>query len=61
MIDLSLRNQLIAELAAPIRALLLDVVIGYGATADPAASLVEACQQACAGREEQSAALRSPR
>ncbi|HAT2608499.1 TPA: acyl-CoA synthetase FdrA [Kluyvera intermedia] len=54
MIDPSLRNQLIADLAlaSDIRVLLLDVVIGYGATADPAASLVEAYQQACAGREE---------
>jgi FdrA protein len=53
MIDPSLRNQLIAELAsAQVGVLLLDVVIGYGATADPAASLVEACQRACAGREE---------
>lgn len=54
MIDPSLRNQLIAELAfaSDVRVLLLDVVIGYGATADPAASLVEAYQQACAGREE---------
>lgn len=53
MIDPSLRNQLIAGLAtAPqVRVLLLDVVIGYGATADPAASLVDAYQQACAGRD----------
>lgn len=53
MIDPSLRNQLIAGLATTpnVRVLLLDVVIGYGATADPAASLVEAYQQACAGRD----------
>ncbi|EEU2826681.1 acyl-CoA synthetase FdrA [Escherichia coli] len=33
-----------------VRVLLLDVVIGFGATADPAASLVSAWQKACAAR-----------
>ncbi|POP46864.1 acyl-CoA synthetase FdrA [Superficieibacter electus] len=53
MIDPSLRNQLIADLAfkPQVRVLLLDVVIGFGATADPAASLVDAFQRACAGRD----------
>jgi FdrA protein len=41
MIDPSLRNQLIADwVRSRVRVLLVDVVIGYGATADPAASLV---------------------
>lgn len=54
MIDPSLRNQLIAELGkdSQVGVLLLDVVIGYGATADPAESLVEACQQAWVVRGE---------
>jgi FdrA protein len=53
MIDPSLRNQLIAELGeqTQVGVLLLDVVIGYGATADPAGSLVEACRRAWALRE----------
>ncbi|MDI3359845.1 acyl-CoA synthetase FdrA [Lelliottia sp. V89_10] len=53
MIDPALRNQLISQLAATpdVRVLLLDVVIGYGATEDPATSLAQAYQQACAGRE----------
>ncbi|EHR8522851.1 acyl-CoA synthetase FdrA [Escherichia coli] len=52
MIDPTLRNQLIADLGAKpqVRVLLLDVVIGFGATADPAASLVSAWQKACAAR-----------
>lgn len=47
MIDPTLRNQLIADLGAKpqVRVLLLDVVIGFGATADPAASLVSARQK----------------
>ncbi|PLL91012.1 acyl-CoA synthetase FdrA, partial [Klebsiella michiganensis] len=54
MIDPSLRNQLIAELGeqTQVGVLLLDVVIGYGATADPAASLVEACLRAWAVRDD---------
>ena len=54
MIDPSLRNQLIAELGKEnqVGVLLLDVVIGYGATADPAESLVEACLRAWAVRDE---------
>ena len=54
MIDPSLRNQLIAELGEEnqVGVLLLDVVIGYGATADPAESLVEACLRARAVRDE---------
>lgn len=53
MIDPALRNQLIADLAfkPQVRVLLLDVVIGFGATADPAASLVEVYQRARAGRD----------
>ncbi|WP_194205326.1 acyl-CoA synthetase FdrA [Superficieibacter sp. 1612_C1] len=53
MIDPALRNQLIADLAfkPQVRVLLLDVVIGFGATADPAASLVEAYQRARGGRD----------
>lgn len=49
MIDPALRNQLIADLGAKpqVRVLLLDVVIGFGATADPAASLVSARQSLC--------------
>ncbi|MCD6870404.1 acyl-CoA synthetase FdrA [Escherichia coli] len=35
-----------------VRVLLLDVVIGFGATADPAASLVSAWQKACAARSD---------
>lgn len=56
MIDPSLRNQLIAELAhqPEVGILLLDVVIGYGATADPASSLVTACDQARSGRTQDS-------
>ncbi len=44
MIDPALRNQLIAGLGAQpqVRVLLVDVVIGFGATADPAASLIQA-------------------
>ncbi|GHL75600.1 hypothetical protein ECZU43_17170 [Escherichia coli] len=47
MIDPTLRNLLIADLGAKpqVRVLLLDVVIGFGATADPAASLVSARQK----------------
>lgn len=43
MIDPTLRNQLIADLGAKpqVRVLLLDVVIGFGATADPAAQAGE--------------------
>ncbi|EAT6851347.1 acyl-CoA synthetase FdrA [Salmonella enterica] len=52
MIDPALRNQLIAGLGAQpqVRVLLVDVVIGFGATADPAASLIQAWQKACAAR-----------
>ncbi len=52
MIDPALRNQLIAGLGAQpqVRVLLVDVVIGFGATADPAASLIQARQKACAAR-----------
>lgn len=54
MIDPSLRHQLITSLAhdSQVGVLLLDVVIGYGATPEPAESLVEACQRAIAGRTE---------
>eukprot|EP01083_Nonionella_stella_P029691 81661_1 len=54
MIDPALRTQLIADLGAKpqVRVLLLDVVIGFGATADPAASLVSAWQKACAARSD---------
>lgn len=54
MIDPTLRNLLIADLGAKpqVRVLLLDVVIGFGATADPAASLVSARQKACAARSD---------
>lgn len=53
MIDPALRNQLIAGLGVQpqVRVLLVDVVIGFGATADPAASLIQAWQQACAARD----------
>ncbi|HEF0006353.1 MULTISPECIES: acyl-CoA synthetase FdrA [Citrobacter] len=53
MIDPALRNQLITDLGSQpqVRVLLVDVVIGYGATADPAASLVQAWQKACAARD----------
>lgn len=53
MIDPALRNQLITDLGSQpqVRVLLVDVVIGYGATADPAASLVHAWQKACAARD----------
>lgn len=52
MIDPALRNQLITDLGSQpqVRVLLVDVVIGYGATADPAASLVQAWQKACVAR-----------
>lgn len=52
MIDPALRNQLIAGLGAQpqVRVLLVDVVIGFGATADPAASLIQAWQKACDAR-----------
>ena len=52
MIDPALRNQLITDLGSQpqVRVLLVDVVIGYGATADPAASLALAWQKACAVR-----------
>lgn len=52
MIDPALRNQLITDLGSQsqVRVLLVDVVIGYGATADPAASLAQAWQKACAAR-----------
>ncbi|ENM2990797.1 acyl-CoA synthetase FdrA [Salmonella enterica] len=54
MIDPALRNQLIAGLGAQpqVRVLLVDVVIGFGATADPAASLIQAWQKACAARAD---------
>lgn len=54
MIDPSLRNQLIADLGmeTQVGVLLLDVVIGYGATADPAESMVVACQKAWSVRDE---------
>lgn len=54
MIDPTLRNLLITDLGAKpqVRVLLLDVVIGFGATADPAASLVSAWQKACAARSD---------
>lgn len=54
MIDPSLRHQLITSLAhdSQVGVLLLDVVIGYGATPEPAESLVEACQRATAERTE---------
>ncbi|MGU0016831.1 hypothetical protein ACVXG9_23730 [Escherichia coli] len=50
----SLTQSLIADLGAKpqVRVLLLDVVIGFGATADPAASLVSAWQKACAARSD---------
>ncbi|APR30063.1 acyl-CoA synthetase FdrA [Citrobacter freundii] len=53
MIDPALRNQLITDLGSQpqVRVLLVDVVIGYGATADPAASLVQAWQKACVARD----------
>ncbi len=53
-IDPTLRNLLIADLGAKpqVRVLLLDVVIGFGATADPAASLVSATAKACAARSD---------
>ncbi|KAA0539804.1 acyl-CoA synthetase FdrA [Citrobacter freundii] len=53
MIDPALRNQLITDLGSQpqVRVLLVDVVIGYGATADPAASLAQAWQKACAARD----------
>ncbi|MDM3380085.1 acyl-CoA synthetase FdrA [Citrobacter sp. Cb003] len=52
MIDPALRNQLITDLGSQpqVRVLLVDVVIGYGATADSAASMVQAWQKACAAR-----------
>ncbi|MCS2171826.1 acyl-CoA synthetase FdrA [Scandinavium sp. TWS1a] len=52
MIDPSLRNQLVAGLAQQpdVSVLLLDVVLGYGATDDPAGPLVEAIAKAQAGR-----------
>ncbi|MDU1874881.1 acyl-CoA synthetase FdrA [Citrobacter sp.] len=55
MIDPALRNQLITDLGTQpqVRVLLVDVVIGYGATADPAASLVQAWQKACAARDSE--------
>ncbi|AYL65073.1 membrane protein FdrA [Citrobacter werkmanii] len=55
MIDPALRNQLITDLGGQpqVRVLLVDVVIGYGATADPAASLVQAWQKACAARDHE--------
>jgi FdrA protein len=63
MIDPSLRNQLIAELGeeTQVGVLLLDVVIGYGATADPAESLVEACRRAWALRVSAIRCTLSPR
>ncbi|MFV9327600.1 acyl-CoA synthetase FdrA [Citrobacter europaeus] len=53
MIDPALRNQLITDLGSQpqVRVLLVDVVIGYGATADPAASLVQAWQKVCVARD----------
>ncbi len=49
----ALRNQSVDLGAKPqVRVLLLDVVIGFGATADPAASLVSAWQKACAARSD---------
>lgn len=55
MIDPALRNQLITDLGTQpqVRVLLVDVVIGYGATADPAAALVQAWQKACAARDSE--------
>ncbi|QMD49002.1 acyl-CoA synthetase FdrA [Citrobacter freundii] len=55
MIDPALRNQLITDLGSQpqVRVLLVDVVIGYGATADPAASLAQAWQKACAARDSE--------
>ncbi|MCU6174479.1 acyl-CoA synthetase FdrA [Citrobacter cronae] len=55
MIDPALRNQLITDLGTQpqVRVLLVDVVIGYGATADPAASLVQAWQKTCAARGDE--------
>jgi len=52
MIDPSLRNQLVASLGQQpdVSVLLLDVVLGYGATDDPARPLVEAIGKAQAGR-----------
>ncbi len=56
MIDPTLRNLLIADLGAKpqVRVLLLDVVIGFGATADPAASLVSAWQKSLCRASRQS-------
>mgnify|MGYP002240232677 CR=1 FL=1 len=63
MIDPTLRNLLIADLGAKpqVRVLLLDVVIGFGATADPAASLVSAWQKACAARSDNQHCMPLPR
>ncbi len=60
MIDPALRNQLIADLGAKpqVRVLLLDVVIGFGATADPAASLVSALAKSLCRAFRQPTAVR---
>ncbi|MCS2158030.1 acyl-CoA synthetase FdrA [Scandinavium sp. H11S7] len=52
MIDPSLRNQLVAGLGQQpdVSVLMLDVVLGYGATDSPAGPLVEAIAKAQAGR-----------
>ncbi|MGU0042475.1 hypothetical protein ACVXHA_01220 [Escherichia coli] len=63
IIDPALRNQLIADLGAKpqVCVLLLDVAIGFGATADPAASLVSAWQKACAVRSDSQPLYAMPR
>ena len=63
MIDPALRNQLITDLGSPAAGavLLVDVVIGYRATADPAASLVEAWQRHALCVTSTNRCLRSPR
>jgi FdrA protein len=52
MIDPSLRLELLAQEAADpeVRVLLIDVVLGHGAEADPAARLAPAIRDAVAGR-----------
>lgn len=56
MIDPSLRNQMISDLACmpQVGVLLLDLVLGFGAASDPASELVSACQRAQAGRDSAS-------
>lgn len=60
MIDPALRNQLIAGLGAQpqVRVLLVDVVIGFGATADPAASLIQAPAEGMRRTRQRPAAVR---